>query len=70
MGKNKYFSEDLRQKIVDLHKSGKTQIEIANNLKISKSAVSKIIKKFKTFKTIKTSLKLDEPEKRTHMLIK
>ena len=46
MGKTKEFSVDLRQKIINFHKSGNSYSTILNWLEIPSSMVQFILKKF------------------------
>uniref|UniRef100_A0A8C7FBF8 RPGRIP1 like n=1 Tax=Oncorhynchus kisutch TaxID=8019 RepID=A0A8C7FBF8_ONCKI len=45
------LSKDTRNKIVDLHKAGKTESAIGKQLGLKKSTVGAIIRKWKTYKT-------------------
>uniref|UniRef100_A0A8C7LZI4 RPGRIP1 like n=1 Tax=Oncorhynchus kisutch TaxID=8019 RepID=A0A8C7LZI4_ONCKI len=51
MAKTKELSKDTRNKIVDLHKAGKTESAIGKQLGLKKSTVGAIIRKWKTYKT-------------------
>ncbi len=51
MAKTKELSKDTRNKIVDLHQSGKTESAIGKQLGVKKSTVGAIIRKWKTYKT-------------------
>ena len=48
MAKTKELSKDTRNKIVDLHKAGKTESAIGKQLGLKKSTVGAIIRKWKT----------------------
>ena len=47
MGKSKEISQDLRKKIVDLHKSGSFLGAISKLLKVPCSSVKTIVRKYK-----------------------
>ena len=47
MGKSKEISQDLRKKIVDLHKSGSSLGAISKRLKVPRSSVQTIVCKYK-----------------------
>lgn len=47
MGKTREYSNDVRQKVVELHKSGNGYKKIAQRLKMPISTIRAIIKKFK-----------------------
>nr|2M8E_A Chain A, SLEEPING BEAUTY TRANSPOSASE [synthetic construct] len=47
MGKSKEISQDLRKKIVDLHKSGSSLGAISKRLKVPRSSVQTIVRKYK-----------------------
>ena len=49
--KTKELSNDTRNKIVDLHQTGKTESAIGKQLGLKKSTVGAIIRKWKTYKT-------------------
>uniref|UniRef100_A0AAY4AHI1 Tc1-like transposase DDE domain-containing protein n=1 Tax=Denticeps clupeoides TaxID=299321 RepID=A0AAY4AHI1_9TELE len=51
MAKTKELCKDTRNKIVDLHKAGKTESAIGKQLGVKKSTVGAIIRKWKTYKT-------------------
>ena len=51
MGKIKELSVDLRQKIINFHKSGNSYRTISNRLAIPRSTVQSIVKKSKRFDT-------------------
>ncbi|KAL0154275.1 hypothetical protein M9458_050388 [Cirrhinus mrigala] len=51
MAKTGELSKDTRNKIVDLHRAGKTESAIGKQLGVKKSAVGAIIRKWKTYKT-------------------
>ncbi|KAK3510278.1 hypothetical protein QTP70_032702, partial [Hemibagrus guttatus] len=51
MAKTKELSKDTRNKIVDLHQTGKTESAIGKQLGVKKSTVGAIIRKWKTYKT-------------------
>lgn len=61
MPKSKYFSTDLKNKIVELYKSGYKQIQISKNLNILKGTVSKIIRKFNKTGNVSTAFKSGRP---------
>ena len=46
-GKIKEISQDLRKKIVDLHKSGSSRGAISKRLKVPRSSVQTIVRKYK-----------------------
>uniref|UniRef100_A0A147A9W2 Transposase n=1 Tax=Fundulus heteroclitus TaxID=8078 RepID=A0A147A9W2_FUNHE len=54
MGKSKELSEDVRRRIVDLHKSGKSLGAISKELQIPKSSVQSIIRKYDLFGCVST----------------
>lgn len=54
MGKTKELSVDLRQKIIDFHKSGNSYGEISKRLSIPRSTVQSVIKKFNVFGSTET----------------
>uniref|UniRef100_A0A3Q2FGN4 Paired domain-containing protein n=1 Tax=Cyprinodon variegatus TaxID=28743 RepID=A0A3Q2FGN4_CYPVA len=54
MGKSKELSEDVRKRIVDLHKSGKSLGAISKELQIPKSSVQSIIRKYDLFGCVST----------------
>lgn len=64
MGNNKYLSEELRLKIVEMYNNGRKQNQIASILSISKGTVSKILKKFSTSGSVKTKPKSGRPKKK------
>ncbi|KAI4873237.1 hypothetical protein NFI96_022814 [Prochilodus magdalenae] len=47
MGKSKEISQDIRKRIVDLHKSGSSLSAISRCLKVPRSSVQTIIRKYK-----------------------
>ena len=47
MGKSKEISQDLRKKIVDLHKSGSSLGAMSKHLKVPRSSVQTIVRKYK-----------------------
>ncbi|KAI4903070.1 hypothetical protein NFI96_003591 [Prochilodus magdalenae] len=47
MGKSKEISQDIRKRIVDLHKSGSSLGAISRCLKVPRSSVQTIIRKYK-----------------------
>uniref|UniRef100_A0A8C8G6F2 Sleeping Beauty transposase HTH domain-containing protein n=1 Tax=Oncorhynchus tshawytscha TaxID=74940 RepID=A0A8C8G6F2_ONCTS len=47
MGKSKDFSQDLRKKVVDLHKSGSSLGAIYTRLKVPCSSIQTIVPKYK-----------------------
>ncbi|KAK3511303.1 hypothetical protein QTP70_000274 [Hemibagrus guttatus] len=51
MAKTKELSKDTRNKMVDLHQTGKTESAIGKQLGVKKSTVGAIIRKWKTYKT-------------------
>ncbi len=51
MAKTKELSKDTRNKIVDLHQTGKTESAIGKQLGVKKSTLGAIIRKWKTYKT-------------------
>uniref|UniRef100_A0AAZ3PTG4 Paired domain-containing protein n=1 Tax=Oncorhynchus tshawytscha TaxID=74940 RepID=A0AAZ3PTG4_ONCTS len=55
MGNTKEISQDLRKKIVDLHKSGSSLGEISKCLKVPRSFVQKIVSKYKHHGTTQPS---------------
>ena len=48
MGKSKEISQDLRKKIVDLHKSGSSLGAISKCLKVPRSSVQTIVRTYNT----------------------
>ena len=46
MGKSKEISQDIRKKIVDLHKSGSSLGAISKHLKVPHSSVQTIVRKY------------------------
>jgi transposase len=63
MGKNKYFSNDLRNRVVEFKNQGLKQCAIAKNLRITEGAVSKILKKFRLTGSVTSALKTGRPRK-------
>ena len=55
MGKSKEISQDLRKKIVDLHKSGSSLGAISKCLKVPRSSVQTIVRKYKHHGTTQPS---------------
>ena len=55
MGKSKEISQDLRKKIVDLHKSGSSLGAISKRLKVPRSSVQTIVRKYKHHGTTQPS---------------
>uniref|UniRef100_A0AAZ3P4G0 Sleeping Beauty transposase HTH domain-containing protein n=1 Tax=Oncorhynchus tshawytscha TaxID=74940 RepID=A0AAZ3P4G0_ONCTS len=55
MGKSKEISQDLRKKIVDLHKSGSSLGAISKRLKVPRSPVQTIVRKYKHHGTTQLS---------------
>uniref|UniRef100_A0AAZ3PMV5 Transposase Tc1-like domain-containing protein n=1 Tax=Oncorhynchus tshawytscha TaxID=74940 RepID=A0AAZ3PMV5_ONCTS len=55
MGKSKEISQDLRKKIVDLHKSGSSLGAISKHLKVPRSSVQTIVCKYKHHGTTQSS---------------
>ena len=55
MSKTKELSKDTRNKIVDLHQSGKTESAIGKQLGLKKSTVGAIIRKWNYFILITSS---------------
>ena len=55
MGKSKEISQDLRKKIVDLHKSGSSLGVISKLLKVPRSSVQTIVRKYKHHGTTQPS---------------
>ena len=55
MGKSKEISQDLRKKIVDLHKSGSSLGAISKCLKVPRSSVQTIVSKYKHHETTQPS---------------
>lgn len=54
---------DIKQKIIDIYNSGKTQKFISDLLKIEKSVISRIIKRFKSRNTVVTAKRTGRPRK-------
>lgn len=54
MGKSKELSEDVRKRIVDLHKSGKSLGAISKELYIPKSSIQSIIRKYDQYGCVST----------------
>ena len=63
MAKTKELSKDTRNKIVDLHQSGKTESAIGKQLGLKKSTVGSIIRKWKTYKTTDNLTQSGAPRK-------
>ena len=63
MGKNKYFSFDLKKKVVELYRAERKQKEISENLNIPKGTISEIIKKFQARGSVATAQKSGRPKK-------
>ncbi|KAI3364128.1 hypothetical protein L3Q82_010797 [Scortum barcoo] len=63
MAKTKELSKDTRNKIVDLHQSGKTESAIGKQLGVKKSTVGAIIRKWKTYKTTDNLPRPEAPRK-------
>ena len=55
MGKSKEISQDLRKKIVALHKSGSSLGAISKHLKVPRSTVQTIVRKYKHHGTTQPS---------------
>ncbi|KAI4887825.1 hypothetical protein NFI96_006698 [Prochilodus magdalenae] len=55
MGKSKEISQDIRKRIVDLHKSGSSLGAISRCLKVPRSSVQTIIRKYKTDDNVQPS---------------
>lgn len=62
------LSEQLKQKIVDLHKSGVKQVDIASRFVLHKSVVSKTISNYKNRETVKSIKKSGRPRKTSKKL--
>ncbi|CDQ97507.1 unnamed protein product [Oncorhynchus mykiss] len=58
MGKSKEISQNLRNKIVDLHKSGSSLGAISKRLKVPCSSVQTIVRKYKHHGTTQPSYRL------------
>ena len=54
-GKSKEISQDLRKKIVDVHKSGSSLGAIFKRLKVPRSSVQTIVRKYKHHGTTQQS---------------
>lgn len=63
MPRKKELSEDLRAKIVDLHKTGKGYKIIARTLGIHLSTVREIVHKWRRFNTVATLPRSGRPTK-------
>ncbi|KAF2891982.1 hypothetical protein ILUMI_14191 [Ignelater luminosus] len=59
----KYYSSDLKNKIIQLYNEGKRQSDIANQLSIYRGTISKLIKKYKEHNTVECALKSGRPQK-------
>src|SRR4029434_3771881 len=59
MGKTQEHSEDVRRKVVELHKSRNGHKKISKELKIPISTIMEIIKKFKATGEVKNPLEED-----------
>lgn len=70
MGKNKYLSEDLRNRVIELKNRGVKQCTIAKSLMISEGAVSKILKKYRTLGATTNRPKSGRPRKTTPFIEK
>ncbi|KAI4905485.1 hypothetical protein NFI96_001364 [Prochilodus magdalenae] len=55
MGKSKEISQDIRKRIVDLHKSGSSLGAISRCLKVPRSSVQTIIRKYKKVGNVQPS---------------
>uniref|UniRef100_A0AAZ3SJI4 Sleeping Beauty transposase HTH domain-containing protein n=1 Tax=Oncorhynchus tshawytscha TaxID=74940 RepID=A0AAZ3SJI4_ONCTS len=55
MGKSKEISQELRMKIVDLHKSGSSLGAISKCLKVPRSSLQTIVRKYKHHGTTQPS---------------
>ncbi|XP_072280293.1 uncharacterized protein [Pyxicephalus adspersus] len=63
IGRSKEISEDLRQKVVEAHKSGKGYKRIGKDLDLHLSTVRKIVYKWKKFSTVATLPRSGRPPK-------
>ncbi|XP_068111821.1 uncharacterized protein [Hyperolius riggenbachi] len=63
VGRSKEISEDLRQKVVEAHKSGKGYKSISKELGLHRSTVRQIIYKWKKFSTVLTLPRSGRPTK-------
>ncbi len=70
MAKTKELSKDTRNKIVDLHQTGKTESAIGKQLGVKKSTVGAIIRKWKTYKTTDNLLRSGAPCKMSPCWVK
>jgi transposase len=65
MPRAKEISEDLRLRIVDLHKAGKGYKSISTSLDVHQSMVRQIVYKWRKFSTVATLPRSDCPAKMT-----
>lgn len=70
MAPRKYYSSDIKNKIVECFKNGNKPIDISRNFQVPKGTVSKIIKKFKERGTVEVKMKPGRPRKTTKRLDK
>ena len=63
MAKTKELSKYIRNKIVDLHQTGRTEAAIGKQLGVKKSSVGEIIRKWKTHKTTDNLPRCGAPRK-------
>lgn len=54
MGKSKQLSQDIRKKIVELHKSGSSLGSISKQLSVPRASVQTVVYKYKNFGTTLT----------------
>ena len=65
MPQTKYISEDLRLRIVDLHKAGKGYKSISKSLDVHQYTVRYIVYKWRKFSTVATLPRSGRPAKMT-----
>ena len=65
MPRTKEISEDLRLRIVDLHKAGKGYKSISKSLDVHQSTVRQIVYKWRKFSTVATLPRSGRPAKMT-----
>ena len=65
MPRTNKISEDLRLRIVDLHKAGKSYKSISKSLDVHQSTIRQIVYKWRKFSTVSTLLRSGRPAKMT-----
>lgn len=65
MPRGKHLSADIKERIVNLYRSGEKQVNIARSFNINKSIVSRIIRQYRVFDDVSVKKKSGRPRKTT-----